>query len=55
MNVQREIVSMKEVNTGRRSIREVWDHDTSQNAIYMSFMYDILNNKLINIIKLKEA
>lgn len=55
MNVQREIVLMKEVSTGRRSIREGWEHGTSQNAIDMSFMYDILNNKSINIIKLKEA
>ena len=55
MTVQREIVLIKEVNTGRRSIREGWEYDTSQNAIYMSFMYDILNDKSMNIIKLKEA
>lgn len=28
-------VSMKEVSTGRRSIREGWKHDTSQNTLYI--------------------
>lgn len=30
---------MKEVNTGRRSIREGWEHDTSQNSIFIYVIY----------------